>query len=343
MTEPFASEPREYQLLLDKGGTMRPKCVLHALVAVWFATVSAGTLAQTYPAKPVRLIVPFPPGGAADAVARIVGQPLSQALGQPVAVDNRPGADGAIAAEAVIKSQPDGYTLFFGGATSMSGLPTMRKNPPYDPIADFTPISLIGTYSFFLFVNSSVPAKSFADLLRYARAHPSELNYAASTSTGLVAMAQLKLLEKLDMVQVPYKGDAPATLDLVAGRVQLMFATPTAALGHVKDGRLRALATLGTNRSALLPDVPSTAEVGLEKLTIVAWSGLFGPAKLPKDVVDRLSRETRAVIARNEVRGQLDRQAFDGKGSTPEELAGYLKAQLEAWATAIREAAIPQE
>jgi len=312
-------------------------------VAFCALLLSAAPAAGQYPSKPVRLIVPFPPGGTADAVARIVVQPLSQSLGQPVAVENRPGADGVIAADVVTKAPPDGATLFFGTNTAMSAVPTMRKVPPYDALADFTPISLIGIYSFFLFVHSSVPAHSFAELIDYARAHPGKLNYATGNSTSILVTAQLKLLEKLDIVQVPYKGDAPAAADLVAGRVQLMFATPTAAIGHVKEHKLRVLATLGASRSALLPDVPSTAEMGLAKLTIVPWAGLFGPAKVPKDIAERVSRGARAAIARADVREQLKRQAFEGQGTTPEELAAFVKEQLEAWARAIRDAGIQPE
>ena len=315
--------------------------------AGWIAaaclSLAALPAAAQYPSKPIRLIVPFPPGGTADAVARIVAQPLSLALGQPVVADNRPGADGVIAADAVIKAQPDGYTLLYGTNTGMSAVPTLRRNAPYDPVRDFTPISLVGKLGFFLFVHSSVPAKSFAELLDYARAHPGKLNYATGNSTSIVATAQLKLIENLDIVHVPYKGDAPATTDLVTGRVQLMFATPTAAIGHVKEGRLQVVATLGAKRSPLLPDVPTTAELGLTRLSIQPWNGLFGPAKLPKDIADRISRETRAVIARAQVREQLDRQAFEGQGSTPEEFSAFVKEQLEAWGKAIREAEIQPE
>jgi tripartite-type tricarboxylate transporter receptor subunit TctC len=312
-------------------------CALTAACVLSFAAAPAGA---QYPGKPIRLIVPFPPGGAADAAARIVAQPLSQALGQTVAIDNRPGADGAIAADAVMKSPPDGYTLLFATNTAFCSVPALRKNPPYDPVADFAPVSLIGKFGFFLFVHPDVPVKTLSELLDYARANPGKLNYGTGNSTAVIATAQLKLLERLDMVQVPYKGDAPATADLIAGRVQLMFATPTAALGHVKDGRLRALAVLGASRSPLLPEVPTTVELGLMKLSIQPWAGLFGPAKLPREIAERLSREMRTVVSRPDVREQLDRQAFDGQASTPEELAAYLKEQIGSWKQAARDAGI---
>jgi len=308
-------------------------------LAVLVALAALPAAAQ-YPGKSIRLIVPFPPGGAADLAARVVAQPLSQGLGQPILVESRPGADGAIAADAVIKAAPDGYTLFFGTNTAMCAVPVLRKSPPYDPVADFTPVSLIGKFGFFLFVHQSVPARTLPELLDYVRANPGKLNYGTGNSTSILASAQLKLLERLDMVQVPYKGDAPATLDLVAGRVQMMFATPGTALAHVKEGRLRALATLLPSRSPLLPEVPTTAEAGLLKLSITPWAGLFGPAKLPKEVVDRLAREMAVVLARQDVREQLDRYAFAGASSTPEEMAAFLKAQLDVWRRTVKEVGI---
>ena len=309
-----------------------------AMLAAW--TVFAAPAAAQYPSKPIRLIVPFPPAGAADLSARAVAVPLSQALGQPVIVENRPGADGAIAADAVIRAAPDGYTLFYGTNTALCGVPAMRKNPPYDPLTEFTPISLVGTFGFFLFLHPGVPAKTLAELLDYARANPGKLNYATGNSTSVLASARLKAQERLEMVEIPYKGDAPATADLVAGRVHLMIATPGTAVPFVKEGRLRALATLSVTRSPLLPDVPTNVEAGMAPLTIMPWAGLFGPAKMPKDVVLRLAKETAAVVARPEVRKQLEHYAFDGRSSTPEELATFLKEQVDVWSRTAREVGI---
>jgi len=304
------------------------------------ALVAAPVAAQQYPTKPIRLIVPFPAAGAADLSARALAAPLSLALGQPIIVENRPGADGAIAADAVLKAAPDGYTLFYGTNTALCSVPAMRRNTPYNPVTDFTPISLVGTFGFFLFMHPSVPAQTLSELLDYARANPGKLNYATGNSTSVIATARLKLQEHLDMVEVPYKGDAPATTDLVAGRVQLMIATPGTAVPFVKEGKLRALVALLPNRSSLLPEVPTIAEAGMPPLAITPWAGLFGPARMPKEVVDRIARETASVIARPDVREQLERYAFAGRSSTPEELGAFLKDQVEVWSRTAREVGI---
>jgi len=296
--------------------------------------------AAQYPNKPIRLIVPFPPAGAADLTARTLAQPLSQALGQTVVVENRPGADGAIAADLVAKAAPDGYTLFFGTNTAMCGVPAMRKAPPYNPLTDFTPVSLVGFFGFFLFTSSTVPAQTLRELIEYARANPGKLNYATGNSTSVLASARLKAQERLDMVEIPYKGDAPATADLVAGRVQLMIATPGTAVPFVKEGRLRALVTLAPARSPLLPDVPTNAEAGMSPLAITPWAGIFGPAKLPNEIVDRVARAVAAVVVQPEVRSQLERYAFDAKSSSPDELGAYLKDQIDVWTRTARDVGI---
>lgn len=302
-----------------------------------------GAAGAQYPSKPIRLIVPFPAGGAAELGARIFSQPLGQALGQPVIVEAKPGGDGVIAADAVMKSAPDGYTLFYATNTAFNWVPATRKNPPYDPVADFTPVSLIGYFGFFLFTHPSVPANSVAELIAYARANPGKLNSGTGNSTSQLLSAQLKLIEKLDIVQVPYKGDAPLTIDLLGGRIQMAFATPGSAVPQVKEGKLRALAAMFPSRSPLLPDVPSAAEAGLGKLSLTPWGGVFGPAKMPKEIADRLSRELAVVLKRADVREGFGRIAFEGKSSTPEELAAFLKEQIEVWGRIAREAGIKPE
>jgi tripartite-type tricarboxylate transporter receptor subunit TctC len=318
------------------------KQLARVTAAAALAAFCAGAGAQ-YPNKPVRLVVPFPAGGAAELGARIFAQPLGQALGQPVIVEARPGGDGVIAADAVMKAAPDGYTLLYATNTAFNWVPATRKAPPYDPVADFTPVSLVGYFGFFLFTHPSVPATSVAELIAYARANPGKLNYGTGNSTSQLLTAQWKAFEKLDIVQVPYKGDAPLTIDLVGGRLHLAFATPGTALPQVKEGKLRALAAMFPNRSPLLPDVPTAAEAGLGKLSITPWGAVFGPARMPKEVVDRLARELAVVLRRPEVREGLGKIAFDPKSSTPEELAAFLKVQIEVWRRTAEEVGIKPE
>jgi tripartite-type tricarboxylate transporter receptor subunit TctC len=305
---------------------------LHWLVVVLaFFGATRGADAQPYPTRPIRLVVPFPAGGAADLAARTVTQALSQALGQTLIIDNRGGADGAIAGDVVKTSPPDGYTLLFATTTGLNAAPVMRKQPPYDPITAFTPISLVGKFGFFLFVHESLPAKNVAEFLAYVRANPGKVNYGTGNGTSILFTAQLASIEKLDMQHIPYKGDAPASADLIAGRVQVMIGTPGSAMQQVKEGRLRVLATLLPGRSPLAPDAPTAAEAGLGRLTISPWAGLFGPAKLPPEVVERVAAAMKVVGARVDVREALDRIAFQLQSSTPDEMATILKEQLEAW------------
>jgi tripartite-type tricarboxylate transporter receptor subunit TctC len=310
-----------------------------SLALAAFCTVAGAQ----YPNKPIRLIVPFPAGGAAELGARIFAQPLGQALGQPVIVEAKPGGDGVIAADAVMKSAADGYTLFYPSNTAFNWVPATHKIPPYDPVADFTPVSLVGFYGFFLFTHPGVPANSVAELLAYARAHPGKLNYGSGNSTSILMAAQLKVVEKLDIVHVPYKGDAPLTIDLLGGRVHMAFATPGSALPQVKAGKLRALAAMFPNRSPLLPDVPTAGEAGLGKVSITPWGGVFGPARMPREIAERVARDLAVVLARPEVREGMGKIAFEPRSSTPDELTAFLKDQIDSWGRTARAAGINPE
>jgi tripartite-type tricarboxylate transporter receptor subunit TctC len=296
-----------------------------------------------YPNKPVRLIVPFPPGGAAELGARIFAQPLGQALGQPVVIETKPGADGAIAADAAMKAAPDGFTLFYATNTAFSWVPAVRKVPPYDPLADFTPVSLIGEFGFFVFSHPSVPANTMAELLAHIRANPGKLNYGSGNSTSMLSTAQLALQEKLDVVHIPYKGDGPLSVDLLGGRVHFAIATPGVAAPQVKEGKLRVLATLLPSRSPLLPQAPTMSEAGLRGLSITPWGGVFGPAGMPKEIVDRLARELAALLKRPEVREAFEKLAFEPRSSTPQELSAFVKQQLEIWRRIVGEVGIKPE
>jgi tripartite-type tricarboxylate transporter receptor subunit TctC len=312
------------------------------VTALALSLLCAAAQAQ-YPNKPVRLIVPFPPGGAAELGARIFAQPLGQALGQTVIIETRPGADGAIAADATMKAAPDGYTLLYATNTAFSWVPAVRKQPPYDPVADFTPVSMIGQFGFFLFSHPSVPATTMTELLAYIRANPGKLNYGSGNSTAMLSTAQLVQREKLDVVHIPYKGDGPLTIDLLGGRVQFAIATPGNAAPQVREGKLRALATMLPSRSPLLPEAPTMAEAGMQGLTITPWGGVFGPKGMPRDITDRLSRELIALLGRAEVREAFGKLAFEPRGSTPEELAAFTKDQLEIWRRVVREVGIQPE
>lgn len=317
---------------------MKVKFLAAGLVA---ALLSTGAAAQ-YPNKPIRMIVPFPPGGAADLSARIFSQPLGQALGQSIVLEHRPGADGAIAGDAVLKAAPDGYTLFYGTATGMSAMPNLRKVRPYDPVNDFTPVSMVGIFGFFVFAHPGMPVHTIQDLIGYVRANPGKLNYASGNLTSVVATAQFASSHKLNMTHIPYKGDAPATVDLLAGRVHMMIAAGS-ALAQSKDGRLRVLATMLERRSPLAPNVPTLAEAGLQRLPIAPWGALFGPGKMSREITDRLAREMAVVMARKDVRDQLDQIAFEARSSSPEELRAWVRTQLEVWGRTIREIGLPQE
>ena len=312
---------------------------LLALVALGLPLAAAAQ----YPAKPLRLVVPFPGGSATDTITRILANSVSQSIGQPIVVEDKAGADGAIAAAEVAKAPPDGYTLLMATNSPMAAVPAMKKQPPYDPVADFSPITDIGRYTFFLFVHPSVPAKAFGELVAYAKANPGRLNYATGNTTGIVSFAQINSLAGIDMVHVPYKGEPAGIADLVAGRVQLMLATPTTGLAQVKEGKLRAMLTTLSRRSALLPDVPTIAEAGLPQFSITSWAALFGPARMPREVVDRLNREFVAAMGRAEVQAAMEKQAFALSPSSPAELAQLVKEQMESYRRILRAAGVQPE
>jgi tripartite-type tricarboxylate transporter receptor subunit TctC len=307
--------------------------------ALLFAVQS---LAQ-YPNKPIRIVVPFPAGSATDTITRILGQSVSAAVGQPVLVDNKVGADGAIAGAEVAKAAPDGYTLLMATNSPMAVVPAMKKVPPYDPVADFSPITDVGRYTFFLYINADLPIKSFKELVAYAKANPGKLNYATGNTTGIVSFAQMNSLAGIDMTHVPYKGEPQGITDLVGGRVQLMWATPTTGLAHVKDGKLRAVATNLKARSGLLPEVPTMAEVGVPQYSVVSWAALYGPAKLPRELQLRLNKEFTDAMKRPEVIAAMDKQAFPLTPSTPEALAAFTKSQMDAYRRILRNAGVQPE
>jgi tripartite-type tricarboxylate transporter receptor subunit TctC len=311
-----------------------------AVIALVTAALSA---AAQYPNKPIRLIVPFPAGSATDTVGRILGQSISASIGQTIVVENKAGADGAIAGAEVAKAPPDGYTLLLATNSPIAVVPALKKNPPYDPLTDFTPIADVGRYTFFLFAYAGVPAKTFGELIAYAKANPGKLAYATGNTTGIVSFAQMNSLAGIQMLHVPYKGEPAAITDLIGGRVQLIWATPTTGLSHVKDGKLRALVTSLKSRSPILPDVPTIAEAGLPKFSILSWAALYGPGKMPKDITDRINKEFVAAMKRPDVMAQMEKQAFALTPSTPEELAVFTKEQIDEYRTILRASGVQPE
>ena len=312
------------------------------LLALLLASATGLATAQTWPTRPVRIVLQFPPGGSTDVVARILAQAMTASLGQPVIVENKPGADGAIAGDFVARSEPDGHTFFMASNTPMMQVPLLKKNAPYDPVKSFTPVSLVGRYVYVLVVNPAVPAKDVNELLAYARNNPGRLAYGSYSGVTQLMHTRLKSV-KADTNLVPYKGEGPTITDLLGGHVQLTFATPISTLAHIKDGKLRALAVLLPRRSRLLPDVPTGAEAGLPPFTAGTWAALFGPAKLPPEIALRMNRELNAAMARPEVREKIEKLGFEIAGSTPGEMATFLQEQLEAWGRAFREAGMNPE
>ena len=303
--------------------------------------VAAPAWAQ-YPSKPIRVLVPFGAGSSTDIVMRILAQPLGQSLGQPVVVENKPGADGAIAAAEVAKAPADGHTMMLGTNSPMSAGPHLRK-VPYDAIRDFTPISLVGNYTFFVLVHPSVPARTLQELIAYAKANPGKLNYATGNTSAIVMTAMLASQAGMDLVHVPYKSEPPAITDLLSGTIQLMISSYATVAPHMREGKLRPLVTTLPNPTTLMPDVPTIVEAGFPKFSVSPWAGMFGPARMPKDVTERLNRELNALIRRADVREALLKQAFDPKGSTVDEFNAYVKEQYDVWGRAIRDAGIQPE
>ena len=313
-----------------------------ALVLV-MALGTSVALAQSWPTKPVRIVLHFPPGGSTDAVARVLAQSLTQSLGQPVIIDNKPGADGAIAGDFVARAEPDGHTFFLATNTAMMQVPLMRKNAPYDAVKSFTPVSLVGRYVYVMVVNPAVPAKDVSEFLTYARSNPGRVGYGSYSGVTQLMHASIKSAAKVDMTLVPYKGEGPTVTDLLGGHVQVAFLTPSSTLQHIKEGKLRPLAVLLPARASLLPNVPTGAEAGLPPLKAGTWAALFGPAKLPADIAQRMNQALKTAMQRPDVREKIDQLGFDLAGSTPEEMTAFMQDQLQAWALAFREAGMTPE
>jgi tripartite-type tricarboxylate transporter receptor subunit TctC len=316
---------------------------LRRTLALIPALCAIGALAQPYPSRPIRFIVGFPPGGSADPTTRIIGAALAEQLGQPVVVENRPGGDSSIAAELMTRMPADGYTIMFASNSAMTAAVALRKSPAYDPLKDFTPISMVGRATNFFYMHPSVPATTLREFIAHARANPGKLNYGTGNPLSILSMAQLTGAAGLDMLHVPYKGEGPLTPDFLAGRIQVSFMSNPGGISLAKEGKLRVLAVLLDSRSPLLPDVPTFEEAGLPQMTVRQWAGVFGPPKLAREIVERLNKEVNAAVKRPDVIAKLQSYGYAAEGSTPERLLEINRDDLALWRKLVREANIPLE
>jgi tripartite-type tricarboxylate transporter receptor subunit TctC len=295
---------------------------------------------QTYPVRPIRLMVPFPAGGGSDTMGRVVGARLGERLGQQIVVENRPGAGGSIGADAVAKAAPDGYMLLLGSTSEVAQYPNVNPKVPYSPTRDFAPVSFVGTVPLVLVAHPSLPVKSVKDVIALARQRPGEINFssAGNGSTTHLAVELLVLTTGIKMTHVPYKGSPPAVADLVAGNVQIGIPTMPAALQLVRAGRLRALGVSTAKRATVLPDVPTLLEAGVKGYDTALWTGILAPAGTPTGILSRLHAETVYVLRLPEVREALAKQGADAESSTPEQFAAYIRSELAKWAKVVKDA-----
>ena len=320
------------------------KRMLGALLAT-LAVATSATWAQTYPAKAIRMVVHFPPGGPTDLVARTLAQKMSETWGQQVVVDNRPGAGGVVGVEMVVRAAPDGYTLLFATGGSMSIMPALGQKLPYNVFTDVAPVSLVVINPQILVIHPSVPVHSVRDLVRLAKSKPGQINYASVGvgSPNHLGMEMLKSMAGIDMVHIPYKGTAPAVTDLLSGQVSLMFNSMPSVLPHVRAGRLRGIAVGSSKRSVAAPEVSTVAESGIPGFQYATWYGLFAPVATPKDVIAKLNAETVRIMHDKTVAQRLLAEGAEPAPGTPEQLAQYMRAEYEGWRKTITTAKLKIE
>ena len=307
--------------------------------------LSSAVCAQTYPDKSVRVVVPFPPGGAADIVGRAITQKLTDALGKSFLVDNRSGAGGVLGADLAAHAAPDGYTLLFASSSSLSVSPHIMSKPPYDPLRDFAPVVLIGHTPNLLVTHFSVPAKSVRQLIALAKARPGELVF-ASNGTGSLGHLTMELFMQragIKMLHVPYRGGAPAMIDTVAGNTSVLFAAFSTVYAQVRAGKLRALAVTSARRIQAAPELPTVAEAALPGFESTQWWGIYGPAGLPAGIVSKLNEQVNKILGNADIKQRLAADATEPLGGSPADLAAYLKADYERWGKVVRDAGIRAE
>ncbi|MFZ3357886.1 MAG: tripartite tricarboxylate transporter substrate binding protein [Xanthobacteraceae bacterium] len=315
------------------------------LLAIVVAAAAAGLLspvlhAEDYPTRPITITAVFGPASASDTICRIIADPLSKALGQPVVVEDRPGADGALAALYVHHEPADGYNILMATNSPLSADPFLHKDVTYDPVKDFAPITRVGSFTLMLVVNPKLPIHSVKELVDYAKAHPGELSFASGNTAGIVAGDTLASWAGISMLHVPYKSTPPALEDIIGGRVSMMFADFTTAMPHVKAGTLRALAVTRIKRSSLFPELPTMDEAGIKGFNLDAWAGLVAPAGTPPEVIAKLNGALRKIIDSPEVQAKFKNVGFEGFSSTPDEFGDFIKVQLGIWGKMVKDANI---
>jgi len=319
------------------------KIWLCALVAACAMLAGVAAYAQNYPDKPITIVVPFGPGSGTDVVTRIVAQPLGSALNQNIVVENKPGANGAIAAGYVAHAAPDGYTLFMSTNSPHSAAPTLNKTINYDPVRDFVGVTRVGSFTIVLAVDGKLPFKSVAELVAYAKANPGKLSYGTGNTAGIVSGALFKQWAGVDVLHVPYKTVPQAITDVLGSQIPIVFTDLSPGLPHFATGALRPLAGTRLQRSALLPNVPTFAELGAANFEVDAWAALFAPAGTPPAIVNRLNAEVRKILADPKIKEQIAKVGFESHISTPSELDAFVKVQLVKWTKMIKDAGIQPE
>jgi tripartite-type tricarboxylate transporter receptor subunit TctC len=295
--------------------------------------------AAAYPDKPIRFVVPFPPGGGTDTLSRSLAQKMADALGQSITIDNRPGAGGNIGADIAAKSAPDGYTIFMGQTSNLAVNPTLYSKLPFDPVRDFAPITLVTDTPLVIVVAQGSPIKNVRDLIALARARPGSINF-ASPGNGTVGHLSGEMFKReagVEMMHIPYKGAAPALTDLIGGRVNVYFASAPAAMGQIKGGTIRAIAVTSRKRSPALPDVPTVAESGLPGFGASSWYGILAPAGTPKDIISKLNAAAVKVMQQPELKERMVAEGGEPIGDTPEQFAAFIKSEIAKWAKVVKD------
>ena len=319
------------------------KSVRARLLGLALLCFAAGASAQGYPSKPIRIVVGFPPGGGNDIIARLVGAKMQGAWGQPVVIDNRPGANSIIAAEFVAKSSPDGYTLLVNATGGMSVNPVLYAKLPYDSLRDFVPISMVGSFPLVLVVHPSVPANSVQELVAYAKANPGKLNYSSGSTAFQVASEMFKQMTGTDVRHIPYKGSAASITAVMAGDVQMTIVDTPPLVPQIRAGKVKALAVTSAKRAAAMSDLPTVAESGVPGYEMVLWIGVFAPAGTPREVTEKLNAEVVRIVRLPDVREILDGMGVEPLGNTSEQMAEWIRREIVKFGPVVKAANIKAE